>query len=333
MIKTAALFLVAFLLNGCNQENWPEPLRSEVLKSLGLKSVAEYKSAGMDASLRTQAYSPTGDYLNYGKTVSHRASGTLKLDEQGVPMVFQAGRFNYSAGTVAIAALAEHGRYTVSGDSSKFFIMAEKLLSLMGSDGALRYSYPYRHYTAIQSLAVGWTSGMDQGMALSVYARAYNLSKDKKWLNAGHLAYKFLQTPYPEGPKSDLRYLDKTLAGRAFYLEYPTEPNVYTLNGYMFTLLGLYDWAQISDSSEAKASFKEAIDVLDKILPYYDMGTFSAYDLSYITYSKLPYLIPRLPHLVPRYHAIHIAQLRALWSVTGDETLKATAEKWQSYVQ
>ena len=148
MIKTAALFLVAFLLNGCNQENWPEPPRSEVLKSLGLKSVAEYKSAGMDASLRTQAYSPTGDYLNYGKTVSHRASATLKLDEQGVPMVFQAGRFNYSAGTVAIAALAEHGRYTVSGDSSKFFIMAEKLLSLMGSDGALRYSYPYRHYTA-----------------------------------------------------------------------------------------------------------------------------------------------------------------------------------------
>lgn len=217
MTNKFVFLFAAITLSACDSsftEKWPDHNPSQQLNNLGLSSADEYRKQGMDASLRSQKYSTSGDYLNYGKTVTHRPSKTLQLDAQGVPMVFQAGRFNYSAGTVAIAALAEHGRYTTSGDSSKFFIMADKLLTLMGPDGALRYSYPYRHYTSTQALAVGWTSGMDQGMALSVFARAYELSKDKKWLTAGNLAFQFLQTPYPDGPKSNLSDLNKSLSGR-----------------------------------------------------------------------------------------------------------------------
>jgi len=336
MTRTSAILLAAVLLAGCDKpisEHWPEHTVTEAQRKLADDTVAEYKKAGIDAAARVQSYSAVGDFLNYGKTVNHRPSDTLKLDDQGVPMIFQAGRFFYSPGTVAIAALAEHGRYTVSKDPAKFFIMANKLLSMMGSDGALRYPYPYRHYTSIQSLAPGWTSGMDQGMALSVFARAYDVSKDKKWIKAGEKALKFMQTPFPLGPRSNLADLDPSLKGKLFYLEYYTAPNSYTLNGYMFALLGLYDWSTVAGSSEAAGYFEQGIDTLTHILPYYDMGSFSAYDLTYITYSKQPFLIPRKPHLVPRYHAMHIAQLLALWSVTNNQTLKATAEKWQSYVQ
>ncbi|HHM6324485.1 D-glucuronyl C5-epimerase family protein [Pseudomonas aeruginosa] len=101
----------------------------------------------------------------------------------------------------------------------------------------------------------------------------------------------------------------------------------------MFTLLGLYDWATETNSAEADKLFKDGIETLEKILPYYDLGTFSAYDLSYITHSRLPYLQPRAPHIAPRYHAIHIAQLRALSSVTGDKFLSDRAEKWQGYAE
>jgi hypothetical protein len=336
MIRTPAFLLAALLLSACDNsftEKWPNHNPSQQLKNLGLSNAFQYRKDKIDASQRSQDYSSSGDYLNYGKTVFHRPSKTLQLDEQGVPMVFQGGKFNYSAGTVAIAALAEHGRFTESGDSSKFFVMANKLLTLMGDDGALRYPYPYRHYTSTQALAIGWTSGMDQGMALSVFARAYEVSKDAKWLKAGNLALKFLQTPYPYGPKSTLADLDKSLSGRTFFLEYPVEPNVFTLNGYMFTMLGLYDWSTVTKSNEAKSIFKDGIETLDKMLPYYDLGTFSAYDLSYITHSNLPYLQQRAPHIAPRYHAIHIAQLRALFSVTGDKALKERADKWQGYAE
>ena len=335
MKRIVAITMGALALSSCDfsKESWPTHSPTQEQKNLGLSNAYQYRKQGLNADHRSQVYSSTGDYLNYGKTVFHRPSKTLKLDDQGIPMVFQGGKFNYSAGTVAIAALAEHGRSTESHETKKFFILAEKLLSLMGDDGALRYAYPYRHYTSTQALAVGWTSGMDQGMALSVFARAYAIDKDKKWLDAGNKVLKFLQTPYPYGPKSTLKDLDQSLSGRVFFLEYPVEPNVFTLNGYMFTLLGLYDWATETNSAEADKLFKDGIETLDKILPYYDLGTFSAYDLSYITHSRLPYLQPRAPHIAPRYHAIHIAQLRALSSVTEDKFLSDRAEKWQGYAE
>lgn len=333
MKPTICFFISIFLLTGCQKENWPEHNPTETQKKLGLSNAFQYRKEGINANHRSQEYSSTGDYLNYGKTVFHRPSKSLQLDESGVPMVFQGGKFNYSAGTVAIAALAEHGRSLDSHDNTKFLILANKLLSLMSPDGALRYAYPYRHYTSTQAMAPGWTSGMDQGMAMSVFARAYSVDRDKKWLNAGNKALKFLQTPYPYGPQSTLEELDPSLSRRVFFLEYPAEPNVFTLNGYMFTLLGLYDWSTEADSSEARKIFKDGIDTLVKILPYYDLGTFSAYDLSYITHSRLPYLQPRAPHIAPRYHAIHIAQLRALSSVTGDKFLSERAEKWQRYAE
>lgn len=335
MKKYIAILVSALGLSACDfsKENWPKHSLTQEQKKLGLSNAFQYRKEGLDANHRSQTYSSTGDYLNYGKTVFHRPSKTLQLDDQGVPMVFQGGKFNYSAGTVAIAALAEHGRSLDSKDSKQFFILANKLLSLMSEDGALRYAYPYRHYTSTQAMAAGWTSGMDQGMAMSVFARAFAIDKDKKWLEAGNKALKFLQTPYPNGPMSTLKDLDASLSNRVFFLEYPVEPNVFTLNGYMFTLIGLYDWATEANSSDARKIFNDGIETLNKLLPYYDLGTFSAYDLSYITHSRLPYLQPRAPHIAPRYHAIHIAQLRALNSVTSDQLLKETAEKWQGYAE
>jgi len=334
MKRFAVLFSAAVMLSACSgSEKWPDHEPTEDQKKLGLSNAFQYRKQGLNADHRSQEYASTGDYLNYGKTVFHRPSKTLQLDDQGVPMVFQGGKFNYSAGTVAISALAEHGRSIDSNDPSKFFVMANKLLSLMSDDGALRYPYAYRHYTSTQAMAAGWTSGMDQGMAMSVFARAYAIDKNQKWLDAGNKALKFLQTPYPHGPMSTLEDLDPSLSKRVFFLEYPVEPNVFTLNGYMFTLLGLYDWATEAQSTEAKNLFKDGIETLEKILPYYDLGTFSAYDLSYITHSRLPYLQPRAPHIAPRYHAIHIAQLRALSSVTGNNLLSQRAEKWQGYAE
>ncbi|MGU1832793.1 hypothetical protein ACSEU7_32510 [Pseudomonas aeruginosa] len=141
MKRIVAITMGALALSSCDfsKESWPTHSPTQEQKNLGLSNAYQYRKQGLNADHRSQVYSSTGDYLNYGKTVFHRPSKTLKLDDQGIPMVFQGGKFNYSAGTVAIAALAEHGRSTESHETKKFFILAEKLLSLMGDDGALRY--------------------------------------------------------------------------------------------------------------------------------------------------------------------------------------------------
>ena len=306
---------------------WPKHTVTDAQRQVGIAEAKLYRDQKNDAAPRSQEYRPDGDYLNYGKTTFHRPSDKLKLDADGLPTMLQAGAFQYNPGTIANFALAEHGR-----KSDKFLVAAEKLRSMQGADGALRYDYTYRHYTVTHAYAPGWISGMDQGLALSVYARAYLATKDRAWIDAGDQALAFLEVPFPDGPMTNLSDLDPSLADYIFFEEYLVDPNVYTLNGYMFTLLGFYDWWKVAGSEKAGDLFAEGIVSLEKLLPYYDIGTFSTYDLGYITHGK-PYLMPIKPHVAARYHAFHIAQLRALYSVTGNVTLKNYAEKWQGYVQ
>jgi len=330
-LKHAFLF-TTLLISACGEsEHWPEHKLTDEIRAVGTKEKALYVKSKFNPDEKAQEYVAGGDYMNYGKTMIHRDGPNMKIDEQGAPMVMQGGKFYYGPGTVAIAALAAHGRMLAGEDKAKFLSISNKLAELQDKDGALRYPFTFRHYSMGQYYKVGWTSGMDQGMALSVYSRAYKLTGDKKWLDYGEKALAFLQVKYPDGPMSDLRFLDKSLAGRAFFLEYPAEPNAYTLNGYIFTLFGLYDWWKVTDSSQAGKLFNDGVDTLEHLLPYYDIGTFSAYDLSYITNSQLPYLQPRMPHVAARYHSLHISQLMGLYSITGKEIFPETANRWRAY--
>lgn len=326
-MKTAAALALLLISVPASAERWPKHTVTAAQRQVGLAEAKLYRDQKNDAAPRTQEYRPEGDYLNYGKTTFHRPSDKLKLDTDYLPMVLQSGEFRYNPVTLANFALAEHGR-----GSALFLVAAEKLRSIQGVDGALRYDYTYRHYAVTHAYAPGWVSGMGQGLALSVYARAYLATKDPAWIDAGDNALAFLQVPFPDGPMTDLSDLDPSLTGYVFFEEYLVDPNVYTLNGYMFALLGLYDWWKVAGSEKAGDLFTRGIETLEKLLPYYDIGTFSTYDLGYVTHGK-PYLMPIKPHVAARYHAFHIAQLRALYSSTGSETLKAYAEKWQGYVQ
>ena len=111
------------------------------------------------------------------------------------------------------------------------------------------------------------------------------------------------------------------------FAEYVAHPSSYTLNGYMFTLIGVYDWSTVPGEMKVVAAdnFAVGIDTLNHILPYYDAGGFSAYDMSHITYRQPP-------HLVPGYHAIHVYLLHALASITEDAELTAYEKRWASYV-
>lgn len=86
---------------------------------------------------------------------------------------------------------------------------------------------------------------MAQGVALSALARAYNATKDARYLEAGERSLAFISVEKKDGgAKTSLADLHPSLKGYVYFLEYQTEPDVYTLNGYMFALLGLYDWGR-----------------------------------------------------------------------------------------
>jgi hypothetical protein len=142
-----------------------------------------------------------------------------------------------------------------------------------------------------------------------------------------------MQVREPDGPLTDLSYLDPSLKNYPFLMEYSVNPPCYTQNGYEFAIIGLYDWAELAHSKKARELFNAHLKTLKKLLPYYDMGTYSAYDLSYITHASPIYLVERPPHFGPRYHKIHIEMMEALYSIDKDPLFKTMAERWRSYVE
>lgn len=318
-----------------NRENWPIHQVSESNRLYSEKLVSDYKKAGLDASARISTdYKSDGDYLNYGKTKHYREASRQTFDARGVPMIKYGKEFQYNPVTISQFILAEYGRSLQGGEEKKMMAAVNQLLKLQDAEGAFRYYFPYRHYTAVGLYKPGWVSGMAQGVALSALARVYKKTKDPKYLDYGNRAVSFLTVPKDQGgPFVSMADLDKSLKDYVFFEEYLTTPNVYTLNGYMFTLLGLYDWADITGSEQAKKLFNDGMKTLEKILPYYDIGSFSAYDLSYITHKRPSYLQELKPHGVVRYHAVHITQLAALTSITNNETIKKFLEKWQNDVK
>jgi heparosan-N-sulfate-glucuronate 5-epimerase len=318
------------ILTSCNQStNVQSPANYQELVK---KAVRSYQAQGIDFTQNLIDYRSWGSFLHFEETADFTKS-IFRPDSQGIPQVKYGAKYYYNPVTIAQYALCLYGKYLRKQSGfSKFKIAVDKLLSLQDKSGAFRFPFSWPYYLTGKSLAPGWVSGMAQGQALSVLARAYTLTKDAHYLDAGIKAFNFLLTEVDAGGVMDtLTDLDFNLAQNIIFEEYPARPAAYTLNGFMFTLLGCYDWWQL-DPGATDATFKTAaesfvvgIKTLDIILPYYDIGGFATYDLGYITYHAAP-------NLDLFYFAVDIYLLHALYSISGDETLKQYERLWTSYI-
>lgn len=305
----------------------PDEAKLAEWAQVGEVEAKNYRTIGYRAAERIAPFVAGGNYLRYAETVFHRPSDRLQLDGRNLPLIKYGESFEYNPVTISEFAIAEQGRSLSGGDTTAFVAASYKLMELQGTDGALRYNFSFDHYATDKPLAPGWVSGMAQGLALSAYGRAYRQTGDHRFIEAGEKALEFMQLPYPDGTWTKIVGISPETEGRGFYLEYPVLPHVYTLNGYMYALLGLYEWGELTDSDKARKLFDDGAETLTKILPFYDIGTISTYDLSYLV------MADRKPYVSARYHAIHIAQLHALHSITGIETFAEFEGKWLSQVE
>jgi hypothetical protein len=139
-----------------------------------------------------------------------------------------------------------------------------------------------------------WTSGLSQGTALQVLARAWSRFKEPALLTAAQQAVGIFQTPPPSGVQV------KTPVG-AEYAEYTYAPSDRILNGFIQAVIGLYDYSQITKDPLGVKLF-EAGDAEARVeTPRYDTGAWSRYDQyseSDLNYHEL--LTEFLQHLCER---------------------------------
>ncbi|XP_071482366.1 D-glucuronyl C5-epimerase B-like [Diadema antillarum] len=170
-----------------------------------------------------------------------------------------------------------------------------------------------------------WYSAMAQGQAMSTLARAFIKTRRKKYLQAALRATGPFQYPSSEGGIT-AKFMDKF----TWYEEYPTSPSSFVLNGFIYSLIGLYDLltvAERDESRDAQKLFDEGMASLKAMLPLFDVGSGTTYDLRHVALGKAPNLARW------DYHATHISQLQLLASIDSSPIFKETVARWIGYTK
>jgi D-glucuronyl C5-epimerase C-terminus len=191
-----------------------------------------------------------------------------------------------------LGTFGEANGYYLSGheNSNLRQLLGEVLPLATQRAGGIAWEYMFR----FDGGSPPWTSGLSQGTALQVLARAWSRFKEAPYLTAAQQALGIFKT----SPSSGVRV--KTSAG-AMYAEYTYAPSDRILNGFIQALVGLYDYAQITKDPTGLALFDAGDAEARAEVPRYNTGAWSMYDQfgeSNLNYHEL--LTEFLQHLCER---------------------------------
>jgi heparosan-N-sulfate-glucuronate 5-epimerase len=180
------------------------------------------------------------------------------------------------------------------------------------SDDALLWPHGLR--VPKYGLAGRWYSGMAQGQAASVFVRAYLHSRNAGYAIAARQAIEPLL-------RCDSRFVTATPAGPILE-EAEADPPSHILNGWIFTLWGLWDVQVGLADEDVRPLVDETIGCLRAHIESYDVGWWTRYSL-------FPHILPDLAK--PFYHRLHVHQMAVLYRLTGISEFGSAAERWASY--
>jgi hypothetical protein len=171
-----------------------------------------------------------------------------------------------------------------------------------------------------------WSSGLSQGTALQALARAYSRTHEAQYLDAAKEALGLFQTRPGSG------VLVRTPAG-VHYLEYTYAPRERILNGFIQSLVGLYEYAKLTGDPLGQTLFEQGDGEARVEAPRYDTGSWSLYDQSSesdLSYHEL--LAEFLEHLCQRTSTGEpLATTHA--AIPGDEIYCTTAKRFREDVK
>lgn len=153
-------------------------------------------------------------------------------------------------------------------------------------------------------------SSMAQGEGISMLIRAAIVTDDKRYSEAAVRAKDFMLKAINKGGTTE--YMGEDV------LFYEDTDNPVILNGWIFSLWGLYDYCKYFRDKEASVILQKTLDTLKRKLPDFDTKYWSKYDDG--------------KHICsPFYHKLHITQLNAMHDLFGDPIYKEFADKWEKY--
>ncbi len=239
------------------------------------------------------------------------------FDKDGVPIQLIDGDWVYSNSMIqayGIAKVQEHLRTGTAPSLQEALVQGEYILNTADNTGKGLLLKAYEPGSAAHT---GVASAMDQGQAACLFIRLYQLTGDKKWLEAAGKMFPAYEIEYVEGGvayiiSNDLIWLE----------EYPFKPLRHTLNGALFAVLGLSEYHQLT--GELSGLKKKILDGLLYIMPQFDRKFWSNYHVS-DTEGQKPYIASM------KYHALHTIQLEIIGKLENNSELLTYSERFDQY--
>ncbi len=248
-------------------------------------------AAGQLTASRQAAVFLTLDNNRYWWTTKPLLSGEVRVSFPPSKLVWQ----RYPGQGIQIQWLGTFGAgngYFLSGhENSNLRQLVEEVIPLATRRaGGIAWEYLF-HF---DGGSPPWTSGLSQGTALQVLARAGQRFREPAFTEAARQALGIFQQRPPNG----VRVATK---GGAWYAQYTYAPSDRILNGFIQADVGLYDYTTITKDPLGQKLFEEGDAEARAQVSRYDTGAWSLYDQygeSDLSYHEL--LTEFLQHLCER---------------------------------
>jgi hypothetical protein len=155
-----------------------------------------------------------------------------------------------------------------------------------------------------------WISANVQGFVISALVRAWRITQRPKLLDLAKGAARVFELTWDRGG------VRVEAEGHVVFTEAPGLPAPGIMDGFMRSLLGLYDLCAETDDPQIMKLYKRGVDGLRYFLPRWD------YMNKWSMYANREYLCS------PEYHCLNRLLLAVLARLTNDERLVSYARAW-----
>lgn len=296
-----------FKRNDSNLSFWHTPLSVNELENYDISGVRRYP---MNFVAKT-------DFKNH-------------YDDSGVIMLNYHGTIGlqYNPNAIAQQALGYYDKFLDSRDQEdkdSFLAQASYFLEngRAARDGVILWEYNFP-FEMRNHLSAPWRSALAQGQAISVLIRAHQVTGNDIYAETarrGYKAFHFLAREHEAGVLDDQD-------GFIWLEEYILNSPNHVLNGFIWALWGVRDYAVYFNDDHAQNLWEQCLKTLEANLANYDLGFWTSYDWPQ-GYDKEQPVMPSSIY----YQRLHAVQMLAMYNLTGKRIFLEYHKKWQGYLE
>jgi len=189
------------------------------------------------------------------------------------------------------------------------------MIESIDEDGMWKHDFPMKIID--KWLDSGWTSWQTQSLG------AMGLVRAGEYL--GEPGLKGFAESAIEGAMESSE-LTVELNGWKIFRGYSGELVSCPLSSHLYTLMAIADLVEVRGTKKWRNLLKNAVEQTEKILPLYDLGNTTSFDLRHLFHPIGP------KTSTPQYHSTHVMQLKWLEHKLDSDIVSETAKRWESYL-